>query len=252
MGDGSTTFRLPRILDYMRGGLTADVGKWQSDAIRNITGSVALTLVQTKNSTAGTALQGTNVPGDHVSAGASASTTGKITLDASKQVPTADENRPKTIKVLYCVKAFDAETNPGLVDLTALANEVAGLSADVNNSFAVIYPNSGTAASPATITVNSRYIETNPFPGYNVICQVQCLVNSKWVDIDWTGGYTGGASYGCGARAALYDGNIILQTGSYSSLISNSNLAGNALGNNSLSIVSAPARILVRKGGKLL
>lgn len=167
-------------------------------------------------------------------------------------MPTAEENRPKTIKVLYCVKAFDAETNSGLVDLTALANEVAGLSADVNNSFAVIYPNSGTAATPATIAVNSRYVETNPFSGYNVDCQVQCLISGKWVNVDWTGTFTAGLSYGCGARAALYDGNIILQTGSYSSLIANSNLAGNALGNNSLSIVCSPGKNFSSKRWKIL
>lgn len=115
-GDGSTTFRLPRIVDYVRGGLTADVGTWQGDAIRNITGTIGGNLTPTGafsiknvNASLGTGSSGNN-----------------YTFDASTQVPTAEENRPKTIKMLYCVKAFDAFTNQGLIDITALANEMAG------------------------------------------------------------------------------------------------------------------------------
>lgn len=119
-GDGSTTFRLPRIVDYVRGGLTADVGTWQGDAIRNITGTFR-TLIGNPTGVFSATSAGTSSMGG-VSGAAYDS---NLTFDASKVVPTADENRPKTIKMLYCVKAFDAVTNQGLIDITALANEMA-------------------------------------------------------------------------------------------------------------------------------
>lgn len=120
-GDGNTTFRLPRLLDYFRGGKASDVGTWQGDAIRNITGS------HTVRTSGGAFATGVFVSaGTGSGAADSGSNMDTVKFDASRVVPTADENRPKTIKVLYCVKAFDAETNPGLIDITALANEMAG------------------------------------------------------------------------------------------------------------------------------
>lgn len=124
-GDGSTTFRLPRLLDYPRGGLAADVGKWQGDAIRNITGYFPCDNAQ------GAYVGGAfSVPSHSYGPGYPEATTGevgyKVSFDASSQVPTADENRPKTIKFLYCVKAFDAITDQGLIDITELANEMVG------------------------------------------------------------------------------------------------------------------------------
>lgn len=123
-GDGSTTFRLPRILDYPRGGLMAEVGTWQGDAIRNITGN------------AGTVLTGYNLPNGafaytgrgNLATGGSSYSAGDLYLDISRQVPVATENRPKTIKFIYCVKAFAAPDNPGMIDITALAGEVANKS----------------------------------------------------------------------------------------------------------------------------
>ncbi len=111
-GDGSTTFRLPRLLDYMRGGAAADVGTWQVDMFKSHThdydnmqgGGVA-------NSVSDTTAAQTDAT----------SQTGHITGSTG-----GTETRPKTIKVLYCVKAFDAETTQGLIDITALANEMAG------------------------------------------------------------------------------------------------------------------------------
>ena len=122
-GDGSTTFRLPRILDYVRGGLTADVGKWQGDAIRNITGNAAIYIDGNESIVSGAFYGKTGQNG--APAGTVVANHSVMSFDASRVVPTADENRPKTIKFLYCVKAFDATTNQGLIDITALANEMA-------------------------------------------------------------------------------------------------------------------------------
>lgn len=118
-GDGSTTFRLPRIVDYVRGGVVADVGKWQGDAIRNITG----TFDSYSNVVSGAISSELGV--NLLYSGSSARIATK-TFDASLTVPTADENRPKTIKLVYCVKAFGSPTNQGLIDITQLANDVAG------------------------------------------------------------------------------------------------------------------------------
>lgn len=122
-GDGSTTFRLPRIVDYVRGGILADVGMWQGDAIRNITGNLKYALLDTAQASGAFAIN-SDVAG--VGGGSGSTNKRSATLDISTQVPTADENRPKTIKMVYCVKAFGSPTNQGLIDITALANEVAG------------------------------------------------------------------------------------------------------------------------------
>ncbi|MGL6058916.1 MAG: phage tail fiber protein, partial [Culicoidibacterales bacterium] len=122
-GDGSTTFRLPKIVDYVRGGILADVGTWQGDAIRNITGNLKYALLDAAQASGAFAINSI-VAG--VGAGSGSTNKRSATLDISTQVPTADENRPKTIKMIYCIKAFGTPVNQGLIDITQLANEVAG------------------------------------------------------------------------------------------------------------------------------
>ena len=49
----------------------------------------------------------------------------KIESDGINGIPRiANETRPRNIALLACIKAFDAATNPGLIDMTELANEV--------------------------------------------------------------------------------------------------------------------------------
>ena len=245
-GDGSTTFRLPRLLDYMRGGLTADVGKWQSDAMQ---GHYHKTYQQT-GGPGDSYVSGANTNG---SSGYTYTATAKeLISDSTNGTPRiADENRPKTIKVLYCVKAFDAEVNPGLVDITALANEVAGLSADVNNSFTVIYPNNGTAATPATVSINSRYVCTNPFPGHYVQCKAEIKYNGKWCETGWTTTTSSGFSDGVKATQLLPDDNIIVQSG-VNQFALGSAYSGNGFGTGTTILGNSPVpcRVLVWKGGK--
>lgn len=128
-GDDSTTFRLPKLLDYPRGGTVVDVGAWYGDAIRNITG------VCTANGGAGFC---TASGAMYVSDRGGATATGTpvnthyddLGIDISRQVPTAAENRPKTIVGIFYIRAFHGTTNEGNVDITVLANE----KADVNLS----------------------------------------------------------------------------------------------------------------------
>jgi len=100
-GDGVSTFRLPKIVDFIRGGNIA--GNYQSDAIRNITGTTN-TSPTISNSSSGAFTQVVNSS----QAGISGSTyDGYLAqFDASRVVPTADENRPKNISMIYCVKAY--------------------------------------------------------------------------------------------------------------------------------------------------
>ncbi len=118
-GDGSTTFRLPRILDYGRGGLSSEVGTWQGDATKEV-----LPISTPNNGYAAAVLNGQNNAilgwSDSVSSG------GKTTYGLG-----GTETRPKSIFMLYCVKAFDAVINQGLTDITELANSVANKQATI-------------------------------------------------------------------------------------------------------------------------
>ena len=57
------------------------------------------------------------------------STTDKIRYDASLSNPIyggSDTVQPPALTLLPCIKAFDAATNPGLIDITELAKDVSG------------------------------------------------------------------------------------------------------------------------------
>jgi phage-related tail fiber protein len=105
-GDGSTTFKVPDLRgEFVRGwddGRGADTGRTfgsaQGDAIRNIEG----TLVASKPQAATGAF--TVIGGQGGGADGGQSTAGKYTFDASTVVPTADENRPRNVALLYCIK----------------------------------------------------------------------------------------------------------------------------------------------------
>lgn len=109
MGDGSTTFRLPRILDYMRGGLTADVGKWQADAFQGHKFNLASTLGVFTDQVYGTGdtLAGRNITTGSDNTNKAILTTNPVSDGTNGTPRTANETRPKTIKVLYCVKAVN-------------------------------------------------------------------------------------------------------------------------------------------------
>ena len=140
-GDGLVTFNLPDLRgEFIRGwdagrnlDFERELGTVQGDAIREIWGAIG-----THPSGGGTfaniyagAVQlsstrtGLTSPIDStILSGMNA----QVEFRASNQVPTAEENRPRNIALLACIKAFDAATNPGLIDITELANDVSGLS----------------------------------------------------------------------------------------------------------------------------
>lgn len=108
-GDGSTTFNVPdmrgafpRFLDDGRG---VDSGRalnsWQSDAIRNITGSIS-TGVSMDNSGSGAIY---STPGVYSKAGAGGgSSYSAFGFDASRVVPISGENRPVNMPLIACIK----------------------------------------------------------------------------------------------------------------------------------------------------
>jgi len=111
-GDGSTTFNIPDLRgEFIRGfdngrGIDSGraIGTAQGDAIRNITGSheewASRGDQQFNASGAFTHSTGTLTG---LSASSSGTTT-KWTFDASIVVPTASENRPRNIAMMYCIK----------------------------------------------------------------------------------------------------------------------------------------------------
>ena len=114
-GDGSTTFNLPDLRGmFVRGtgGNAAELGVEQGDAIRNMTGSFAIHGA----SPAGTGIGafqdnaqgicfGTINQSRYLApaGGSSAVAWGAMNIDVSRAVPTAAENRPVNVALLWCI-----------------------------------------------------------------------------------------------------------------------------------------------------
>jgi len=113
-GDGSTTFNIPDLRgEFIRGfdnGRGVDsgrgIGTAQGDAIRNITGGIGTrsddqSLIDRADGVfSGSETEDrTNLP-----SGDSTRYFRYITFDASTVVPTANENRPRNIAMMYCIK----------------------------------------------------------------------------------------------------------------------------------------------------
>jgi microcystin-dependent protein len=113
-GDGSTTFKVPdlrgefvRGWDDSRGVDTGrSLGSLQSWAIQNITG--VLTYISETWAAVGTATGVFTKEGGFTNVGTpdspDSSVSGRITFDASTQVQTSTETRPRNVALLYCIK----------------------------------------------------------------------------------------------------------------------------------------------------
>lgn len=122
-GNNSTTFNLPDLRGiFLRGvsdtsGKDADadnrtpvqeggnsgnnVGSYQSDAIRNITGTISSVFVANRTANGALYIDGNGtqfVPCGECFAGT------KVSLNASRQVPVGADNRPKNVSVYYIIK----------------------------------------------------------------------------------------------------------------------------------------------------
>ena len=123
-GDGETTFGLPDLVDRFVQGSPMP-GQKILAGLPNVVGVVGPI-------DDGSSL---NISGSFYHAGAysyDASSTGtgngwKLGFDASRSnaiYGASDTVQPPALTLLPCIKAFDAATNPGLVDVTALAGEM--------------------------------------------------------------------------------------------------------------------------------
>ena len=128
-GDGETTFNLPDLIDRFAQGSNTPGQKIEA-GLPNITGGVGL--YNSNNTYGATRWHPGNYPGsgNSTSFGVEGGE-GYVEIDARGSSPiygASDTVQPPALTLLPCIKAFDAAVNPGLVDMTGLANDVAGLS----------------------------------------------------------------------------------------------------------------------------
>lgn len=152
-----------------------------------------------------------------------------LSTTAGSNSPAGSESPTTTDDYLRTLSAFIAwlRDNRQPLDpvLTALADQAVlgsadaasaratiAAMADADAGFTIIYPNGGSAASPANVAANSRYVMGNPFPGYRVICQAELLDAGNWAPTGWIYNSATDLSYGTSANQ-LNDGDIVVQTG---------------------------------------
>lgn len=269
LGDGSTTIRVPDLNGKSAGTIGAlflrgdgalsagGNGSVQRDALQNVTGSMSVRSgpggsVGAVISSTG-AFSTTNkggVSGVSFNPFDSGSGSSDVTaFDASRVARTAAETRPTNVSGVWTIHAFGAVTNPGAADAGQLASDYAALNAAFQSlsgaiSFAMVYPNGGTAAAPANITINSRYVVANPFPGYRVLCQLEIRVSGKWGSPGSFIANNAGNYFGCFA-SQFDDGDIVVQTAVNYLTSDNPAATGHAFLPAPSNLTTAPARVKV-------
>ena len=123
-GDGVTTFNVPNMIGrHAKGSL--NVGEYIEPGLPNITGTFTAKAAS-GNAPAGAFYGIGNMRGG--SSDSSAPNYEEFGYNASQSNPiygTSDTVDVAAVGLLPCIKAFDAATNPGLIDITELANEMA-------------------------------------------------------------------------------------------------------------------------------
>ena len=216
-GDGTSWVRVPDLNAavagtgkpfYLRGGSDALNATSVGDAMREIvgetgagTGSNANGVFQLKRSYSG--------------AGQNSQTCYVNEFKASRVVPVADEFRVKTAYGVWTVRVFTEVSNTGALDAGQLATQLGVVDAkaqalDANTGFTIIYPNGGTQASPASVAINSRYVESNPFAGFPIMCSVELSYAGEWSEVKMGG--SGSAPDGADA-GQNNNSSIVLVTG---------------------------------------
>ncbi len=124
-GDGETTFNLPDLIGRFAQGSNTPGQKIEA-GLPNIIGAPSGNLIYASES--GGAGPFRNATGNQFGGGQSNSRSSPFDFDASRSNPiygASDTVQPPALTLLPCIKAFDAATNPGLIDITELANEMA-------------------------------------------------------------------------------------------------------------------------------
>jgi hypothetical protein len=243
-GDGSTTFRMPDYNGKAAGSLGAVFLRGDGTLSAGTAGVIQQDEI--KSHTHGIEVSGTDGNPGVVDSSSSAPTGTVQTLSAG-----GAETRPLNVTGCWVIKLFGAVVNVGAADAAQLASDYANLAAalqtlDGQIDFTIIYPNGGSAASPANVTANSRYVDANPFAGCQVICVVEIFSNNRWGEPGW---YYSSGSSSAGVRASQYqnatDDLIVTQT-ALNWVTHNGSVAGSPFGENG-QITSAPCRVKVWK-----
>lgn len=155
-GDGSTTFNLPDLIGRFAEG-SATPGTVKEAGLPNITGSSGApyyTALSISDFGAFYAEGDYSVP---ISNNGSTQLS-NVRFDASRSnsiYGKSDTVQPPALTLLPCIKAFDASVNPGLIDITELANDVAG-KADISLSNLNA---AGKSVAASLAMPSSRYID---------------------------------------------------------------------------------------------
>jgi len=253
-GDEETTFNLPNLTsgEFLESGLTA--GTKHTAGLPNIIGTHTGIVGDFQTGTG--AIQVTHVKNGYATGGGQIF---DLSFDASKSNSIYGNSttvQPKSLTVKYIIKAFNPLIDDDLfVDANELNNTL-NKKFDVTKDFTIIYPNNGTASNPANVSCNNRYVESNPFPGYYVRCQVEVYQGNEW-GVSHYEGYremaTTAVYYGVGIYCYQHnDNSIVLVTGTH--LIGQSehihDVHPNTFNFPSLS-QSVPCRVKVWKIGKI-
>ena len=267
-GDGSTTFNLPTSEDLVLQGAstTNPVGTYLSAGLPNIEGTIAMN-AQSMERQSGAIYQDTSSMPNVMGIDAYASV-GNLCFDASRSNSIYGNSttvQPPAACVRFMIKAFDGQTpDSALIDITQYASDLAnkadrslsnlnGTGEDhfLNKDFTIIYPNGGSESSPANISNNTRYVETNPFPGYYVACMAEIFYDNEWAFVPFIDFYASGNGSSGISCAQLDGGNIVLQTGEVVRTGLANNYSGYIGSPVQQVIYSAPCRVRVFKIGKV-
>ncbi|MFY3302574.1 hypothetical protein ACOTEY_12420 [Achromobacter xylosoxidans] len=178
---------------------------------------------------------------------------------AEDSIPLSQKGQPGGVATLDTAGKVPSNQVPPLDYLPTIQKGAAGgvaalgsdgkvpdaqLPLDSQLGFAIVYPNGGSAAAPANITINSRYVVANPFPGYRVLCQLEIRVSGKWGSPGSFVANSAGNYFGCFA-SQLDDGDIVVQTAVNYLTSDNPAATGHAFLPTPSSLTTAPARVKV-------
>ncbi|WP_336724752.1 phage tail protein [Achromobacter ruhlandii] len=258
VGDGSSTIRLPdfngqssgaigAVFQRGDGALSSGVnGLLQRDALQNITGRVLYSVMPGAMAAGEGALQISHGGVGVYGSGASGSSY-SFSFDASRVARTAGETRPLSVSGVWTIQAFGAVTNPGSVDAAQLASDYARLSAAFQSevAFTMLYPGGGNSASPGNVTINSRYVMSNPWPGSPVLAIAEVLMGTVWTPTGWRFLASDNSQ---GVAVGQYGDSVVLQTG-IAALWNRGDWQGSPIpaSNSGISLTSLPCRVKVWK-----
>lgn len=267
-GNGTTTFRLPDENGKSPGSVGAPVrrgdgaksngvtGTIQMDAIRNIKGTYS----SDNNGSVWLDVDPLNVTGVFgqlgsvgntakftTSAYTIASGSHQLEFNASRVVPTAEENRMLNATGCYVIKLAGSSFNEGQINALELATQITLLTTRVTTlesrqKFTTLYPG-GTEAGPASLSIAQRVEITNPFSGRQINFRVEVLLSGKWGEMR-DGSNIGSGSTSYGIAISQYDGKMVVKTGN-AQLGSYSALNLNGFANDSNIASTVPYRVSV-------